>query len=115
MHNMGKEYQGLLRTSKSCSKSQVLSPLVLMQTNKLLQSEDKESQRFYLARRCSPTQDDSSGLQILRTFLGLWEVGLEAASSITQSSQETALYKADPISYITVEQQSHANMDTCKA
>lgn len=31
MQNMGKEYQGLLGTNKSCSESQVLSSLVLMQ------------------------------------------------------------------------------------
>lgn len=71
--------------------------------------------RFYLARKCSPTQGHSSGLQTLRMFLELGEVDFQAASSITQSSGETALYKADPISYITVEQQSHADMDTCKA
>lgn len=86
-----------------------------METNKLLPNEDIESKRFYLARKCSPSQGHSSGLQSLRTLLGLQEIGFWAASSITQSSQEAALYKAGPVSFIIVEQQRHANMDTCKA
>lgn len=42
-------------------------------------------------------------LTLGRRFLGLWRflaAGFQAASLITQSSQEAALYKADPVSYM---------------